>query len=138
MFSGKAISILLCDRHKLNIVCGIQLKEAGTTALKHTELLQDVFEQINKPLLEFPFANNISVAEISEQVRPLISSSAIARNCPKCGKEMVMRKAIKGGQEDVLGVYRVSNLQWNFPDRKILSRLFAIQLVLDDRSYLFC
>ncbi|MDG2072221.1 MAG: hypothetical protein P8J55_11010, partial [Pseudomonadales bacterium] len=51
----------------------------------------------NKPLLEFPFANNISVADISEQVRPLISSSPIARNCSKCGKEMVMRKAIKGG-----------------------------------------
>lgn len=68
MLSGKAIAFLLCDRHKLNIVCGIQLKEAGTTALKHTELLQDLFEQINKPLLEFPFANNISVAEISEQV----------------------------------------------------------------------
>jgi len=91
MLSGKTISFLLCDRHKLNIICGIQLKEAGTTALKHAELLQDVFEQINKPLLEFPFANNISVAEISEQVRPLISSSPMSRNCPKCGKEMVMR-----------------------------------------------
>jgi len=96
MLSGKTVSFLLCDRHKLNIICGIQLKEAGTVALKHAELLQDVFEQIQKPLLEFPFANNISIAEIREQVRPLISSSPMSRNCPKCGKEMVMRKAVKG------------------------------------------
>lgn len=97
ILSGKTISFLLCDRQRLNITCGIQLKEAGTPALKHAELLQGVFEQIQKPLLEFPFANNISVAEISEQVRPLISSSAMTCNCPKCGKEMVRRKAVKGG-----------------------------------------
>ena len=97
ILSGKTISFLLCDRQKLNITCGIQLKEAGTTALKHVELLQDVFEQIQKPLLEFPFANNISVAEISEQVRPIILSSPMSRHCQKCGKEMVRRKAVKGG-----------------------------------------
>ena len=76
LLSDKTVSFLLCDRHTLNIICGIQLKEAGTAALKHAEVLQDVFKQIQKPLLEFPFANNISIAEISEQVRPLISSKS--------------------------------------------------------------
>ena len=37
-------------------------------------------------------------------------------NCPKCGKDMVLRTAKKGkhaGQE-ILGLYRVSGLSWSF------------------------
>ena len=34
-------------------------------------------------------------------------------------------------------MYRVSSLQWNFPDRKVLSSI-GIQLVPDHQSYLLC
>ncbi|HAK50829.1 MAG TPA: hypothetical protein DCM54_02850 [Gammaproteobacteria bacterium] len=96
LLTGKTISLLLCEKSSMKIVCGIDLRESGMNAVKQSEMLQDVFQKIQRPLFQFPFVNDISVAEISEEIKPILSSSPLSRNCPKCGREMVMRKAVKG------------------------------------------
>ena len=96
LISGKSIAFLICHRANLDILCGVHLQEAGVDKRRHRDLLQEVFRQIHKPLIEFPFVGDISLAEIQEKLKPLIASSPLSRNCPKCGREMVMRKAVKG------------------------------------------
>ncbi len=88
--SGKSISFLLCDRASVAVSCGIHLREAGKDKLRQSEQLQEAFGQIDRPLYEFPLTNGISVAEIQETLQPLLAPSPTTRNCPKCGRNMVM------------------------------------------------
>jgi predicted nucleic-acid-binding Zn-ribbon protein len=94
ILKGKTISYLLCSRADLVVVCGIQLRGAGPELNRHFEFLKGLFLQIEKPLLDFPLVNNISKREIKEKLD--FTDSPLARNCPKCGNEMMMRKAVKG------------------------------------------
>ncbi len=93
---GKWISMLVCKSSDLSVVCGIQLRGAGMEFEREFGFLKDLFRQIEKPLLDFPLVRDISRAEILEQWQTLVLASNQARNCPKCGNQMTMRKAVKG------------------------------------------
>ena len=64
--------------------------------MKHFDFLAELFCQIEKPLLDFPLINNISQQEIKEKLEAVIAESSLTRSCPKCGRDMMMRKAVKG------------------------------------------
>jgi hypothetical protein len=94
ILKGKSISYLLCSKTELTVVCGIQLRGAGQEPNRQFEFLKDLFLQIEKPLLDFPLVGDISREEIKEKLD--FTDSPLARSCPKCGNEMMMRKAVKG------------------------------------------
>jgi predicted RNA-binding Zn-ribbon protein involved in translation (DUF1610 family) len=93
---GRKISFLLCNRNVMSVACGVQLRGAGSEYIRQFDFLQELFRQIEKPLLEFPLINNISEQEIREKLQEVLAESPLTRSCPKCGKEMTMRKAVKG------------------------------------------
>lgn len=96
VLEGKRISTLLCEKKGMVIACGIQLEGAGAEFKQQFEFLQSLFLQIGKPLFDFPPVNNISKTEIRARLRDVLLEPTVARNCAKCGKEMLKRKAVKG------------------------------------------
>jgi len=94
ILKGKTISYLLCSKADLSVAFGIQLRGAGQEFNRQFEFLKSLFLQIEKPLLDFPLIDNISMEEIREKLD--FTVSPLARKCPKCGNEMLMRKAVKG------------------------------------------
>lgn len=93
---GKRVSFLLCNKNAMTIACGIQLRGAGSEPGRQFDFLQELFRQIEKPLLDFPLVGNISEAEIREHLQDIFAESDLARSCPRCGREMMMREAVKG------------------------------------------
>ena len=93
---GKHVSFLLCNKNAMTVACGIQLRGAGSDPDRQFNFLKELFRQIEKPLLDFPLVSNISEAEIRENLQDIFAESDLARSCPRCGREMMMRKAIKG------------------------------------------
>ena len=92
----RAISFLVCDRDKLRIACGIMLQGASPTEVAHFKFLEDAFGQIEKPLVTFPMLTEYSHKEVNETVGEALKASLKTRTCPKCGGDMVVRKATKG------------------------------------------
>lgn len=93
---GKNVSFLLCNKNAMTVACGIQLRGAGSEFNRQFDFLQELFRQIEKPLLDFPLINNISEEEIKQKLQDVFADSPLTRSCPKCGNEMMMRKAVKG------------------------------------------
>ncbi len=88
--AGKVVSFLICEKSDLAVRCGIVLGEPGA---RNHDVIQEVFDQIDKPLVRFPPHIDISAAELSEAVGPLLTSTP---DCPKCGRSMAIRKANRG------------------------------------------
>jgi predicted nucleic-acid-binding Zn-ribbon protein len=120
ILKGKTISYLLCSKEALTVVCGIQLRGAGQELNRHFEFLKDLFLQIEKPLLDFPLVGDISREEIKEKLD--FTDSPLARSCPKCGNEMLMRKAVKG--KNTGKTFWVCS---NFPSCKGITRIGRFQ-----------
>jgi predicted RNA-binding Zn-ribbon protein involved in translation (DUF1610 family) len=93
---GKSISFLVCHREDFSVAFGIALRGAGQSELARFNHLEDVFSQIDRPLFSFPMIQGISQSEIRETLAPVIEDEKLSRNCPKCGQEMIMRKATRG------------------------------------------
>ncbi|MDA0788440.1 MAG: hypothetical protein O2780_03170 [Proteobacteria bacterium] len=88
--AGKVVSFLICDKFDLAVRCGIVL---GEPRARSGDIIEQVFEQIGKPLVRFPPAIDISPAELSDALGPLLSA---VPGCPKCGRPMTRRKANRG------------------------------------------
>lgn len=93
---SRYISFLVCDRERLDVVCGILLQGASPTEAENLRLLEDVFSQLDKPLYVFPMLANISRKEVRDKIGDVINASLLTRTCPKCGSEMKLRRAVKG------------------------------------------
>ena len=91
---ANSVSFVLTPHHKLELVAAISLKGAGMDYQQKAGLLKEVFRQIERPLIEFPMLNNISVQEIRDQLLERLSGSV--KSCPRCDKDMVRRKAVRG------------------------------------------
>lgn len=92
----RAISFLVCDRDKLRIACGIMLQGTSPTEMAHFKFLEDAFGQIEKPLVSFPMLTEYSHREVNEKLGDALKASLKTRTCPKCGGDMIVRKATKG------------------------------------------
>ena len=92
----RAVSFLVCDRDKLRIACGIMLQGTSPTEVSHFKFLEDAFGQIEKPLVTFPMLTDYSHREVSETISDALKASLKTRTCPKCGGDMIVRKATKG------------------------------------------
>lgn len=88
------VSFVLTPRHKLEVVCGITLKGAGLEAQHHSRTLSQVFNDVSRPLIEFPMLNTISSDEIREKLQE--ATTEPGKSCPRCGKDMSKRKATQG------------------------------------------
>lgn len=93
---GKTLSFLVCDRDSLAVTCGIQIKGAGATEAEGHAFIEDVFRQIDKPLITLPMLTAYSSLELKESLGDVLEDSPMSRDCPKCGKAMMLRKATKG------------------------------------------
>ena len=93
---GETVSFAVCEKPGMSLVCGIQLKGAGHSELSRHAFIQDVFRQIEKPLITLPMLTTYSPIEVGEKLRAVLSEPPLARHCPRCGKAMMMRKAVKG------------------------------------------
>ncbi|MBD3648555.1 MAG: DUF2726 domain-containing protein [Pseudomonadales bacterium] len=92
----QSVSFVLCERTSMALVCGILLKGAGQTEVVRAEFLETVFRGIDRPLIVLPVASTYSSMEIREALAAVLENSPLERHCPKCGKEMMMRKAVRG------------------------------------------
>lgn len=92
----KKVSIVICKKSNLSLVCGILLHDKSPRARHYSWLLESVFTQIGRPLLSFPLETDYSPLEINEQLDKVLHRSFLNRNCPRCGASMAMKKAIRG------------------------------------------
>jgi ssDNA-binding Zn-finger/Zn-ribbon topoisomerase 1 len=93
---GRKLSFLVCNKKSMTLVCGIQLRGSGSDFDRQFHFVKELFSQIEKPLIDFPMINNISQEEIREKLHKVLEESPLSRSCPKCSREMMMRKAVKG------------------------------------------
>jgi|TARA_Y100000310_G_scaffold330200_1_gene401465 hypothetical protein len=92
----KVVSIVICKKSNLSLVCGILLHDKSPRARHQSWLLENVFTQIGRPLLSFPLETDYSPAEIDEQLDKVMHRSFLNRNCPRCGANMALKKALRG------------------------------------------
>jgi hypothetical protein len=79
----------------MKVVAGIEF-QSGSDKTKEIEILQNIFEQIGKPLLLFPQRNQIPVREVKQKLALIRSELDSTRICRKCGRQMTLKKAVKG------------------------------------------
>jgi len=91
---GKRISFLICDQDYASVIAGIEFQRAGVDL----DFIRRVFEDIDRPLIVFPFMNQFSWSEVREKLSVLQISDDQNPSCPKCGRGMTRRKAVKGKQ----------------------------------------
>ena len=89
------VTYLLCDATRLEVICGVQLRDAGATGRQPIDHVKSVFGDIGLPLLEFPVSNDISEHEVRDKLDPVLLGSEV-QACPDCAGSMTIRKAIKG------------------------------------------
>lgn len=99
--STTRISYLLARRDGLIPLCGIELKDKQAL-----DYLRGVFGDIGLPILVFPAKNDVSLAEIHDQLDPVLRPEN-ADGCPKCGESMTTRRVVKG--KNAGNVFRVCN-----------------------------
>ena len=92
---GRSISYLICERDSMKVVAGIEF-QSGSDKTEEIEILQNIFEQIGKPLLLFPQRNQIPVREVKQTLALIRSELDSTRICRKCGRQMTLKKAVKG------------------------------------------
>jgi hypothetical protein len=89
------VTYLLCDATSLEVICGVQHRDAGPTGRQSIDHVKSVFGDIGLPLLEFPVSNDISEHEVRDKLDPVLLGSEV-QACPSCGESMTIRKANKG------------------------------------------
>jgi hypothetical protein len=89
------VTYLLCDATRLEVICGVQHRDAGATGRQPIDQVKSVFGDIGLPLLEFPVSNDISEHEVRDKLDPVLLGSEV-QACPGCAGSMTIRKAIKG------------------------------------------
>lgn len=92
---AKTLSFAICA-HDFTLLCGVHLAGASGSEKQTAMFFEDVFSQAGKPLLTFPLMAPPSATELAEALTPVRGRSPLTRHCPRCGKEMSMRKAVKG------------------------------------------
>jgi len=92
----KTVAFALADRDSLALVCAICLKGTSNTESRETAFLEEVFAAINVPLYQFPVLTAYATLEIEEVLAEHLAGGVGLRNCPKCGQDMTMRRAVKG------------------------------------------
>jgi len=92
----KRISVVICKKSNLSLVCGIMLHDKSPRTRHDSWLLESVFAQIGRPLLTFPIETDYSPHEINEQLDKVIHRSFLNRSCPRCGASMAMKKKLRG------------------------------------------
>lgn len=90
---SSTLSFLLCDRNSLAVVCGIHLKGAGSSEVERHAFVEEVFRQIDKPLITLPMVTSFSALEVEESLAHILKDR---QSCPRCGRQMVLREAVKG------------------------------------------
>lgn len=93
--AGKRVSFLVCTKPDYRMAFGILLCGSEPAEEARRRTIEAVFRQIDKPLVSFPMLQNVSAREIDEALSDVLGSPA-ERHCPKCGKPMSMRRAVKG------------------------------------------
>jgi len=88
------VTYLLCDATRLEVICGVQHRDAGATGRQPIDQVKSVFGDIGLPLLEFPVSNDISEHEVRDKLDPVLLGSEV-QVCPGCAGSMTIRKAIK-------------------------------------------
>ncbi len=71
----KLVSIVICKKINLSLVCGILLHDKSPRARHQSWLLDSVFTQIGRPLLSFPLETDYSPLEINEQLDKVMHRS---------------------------------------------------------------
>ena len=89
------VAYLLCDATRLDVICGVQHRDAGATGRQSIDHVKSVFGDIDLPLLEFPVSNDISEHEVRDKLDPVLLGSEV-QTCPGCAGSMTIRKATKG------------------------------------------
>ena len=89
------VTYLLCDATRLEVICGVQHRDAGATGRQPIDQVKSVFGDIGLPLLEFPVSNDISEHEVRDKLDPVLLGSEV-QACPGCAGSMTIRRAIKG------------------------------------------
>jgi hypothetical protein len=89
------VTYLLCDATTLEVICGVQQRDAGSTGRQPIDHVKSVFGDIGLPLLEFPVSNDISEHEVRDKLDPVLLGRDV-QACPNCGETMTIRKAKKG------------------------------------------
>lgn len=69
---SSTLSFLLCDRSSLAVICGIQLKGAGSSEVERHAFVEEVFRQIHKPLITLPMVANFSGLEVKESLAHIL------------------------------------------------------------------
>jgi hypothetical protein len=108
----KHVDFLLCDPATMKPIMGVELDDASHARRDRQdrdEFVDQVFEAAGLPLLRVRAAASYSPQSIADLVRQAVSDRAItdkavAKNagtpiCPKCGTQMVIRKAKRGDQK---------------------------------------
>lgn len=93
---NRFVSFLVCDRAHLRIACGIMLQGASPMETTNYRFLEEVFRQIDKPLIAFPMLASYSHREVREKIGSALKASLLSRVCPKCGGDMAVRRVVKG------------------------------------------
>ena len=92
---SRTLSFVVCTSD-FRLVCGIHLAGASASEKQDEAFLNDVFHQAGKTLLSFPLMAPPATSELIEALTPVLRGSPLTRHCPRCGKELSMRKAVKG------------------------------------------
>jgi len=89
------VTYLLCDATRLEVICGVQHRDAGATGRQPIDHVKSIFGDLGLPLLEFPVSNDISEDEVRDKLDPVLLGSEV-QACPSCGGPMTLRKTNKG------------------------------------------
>ena len=115
----KHVDFIICDSVMMNVLCAVELDDSShskTDRKKRDEFVDKVFETAKIPLFHLPLKNGYSaldfepIMSIINAVNNTIPSSNIEAKqpeilnnitsqipvCPKCGVDMVKRKASRG------------------------------------------
>ncbi len=91
----RTLSFAICAQD-VTLICGVHLAGASASEKQDQAFLNDVFKQAGRPLLSFPLMAPPSATELVEALTPVLGGNPLSRHCPRCGREMSMRKAVKG------------------------------------------
>jgi len=104
----KHVDFLLCEPGTIKPICGIELDDVSHTSKKSYArdlFVEKVYKDAGFELIRFSSKSGYSLVEIEAALAhvfnkttdvPVVQDSREAVLCPKCGLEMVLRKASRG------------------------------------------
>ena len=107
--SAKHVDFLLCGLTNMESVCAIELDDrthSANSRVERDDFLNHALQTAGVPIARIPTSRNYVGTEILASVESAISGAPApkpaqtqtiqAPTCPKCGKQMIMRKAQSG------------------------------------------